>query len=217
MLILQRVKRSRAQSRRGCSPARGAWYEVRESTLFAGFMIFVALVILVPNTVGSRDHNPEPGGELEGRLRRSDGKAETVVMRFHRAQLGQGRIRMRLGPEGERYVGEYIRIDPRTKVATVRRFYVGWAATQFDDLSTGPLGRSWVRETYSVEIFRDRLKDEVVATLSGDQGGRMRCRFELDSPSAGLAGGASGACQTDQGEVVEFPARKLGVVSGGND
>lgn len=153
---------------------------------------------------GAESESTDAGGELKGRLRGTDGEFVRVVFRYHRSQVGHGRIRVRLGSEGERFVGDYALIDPRANVATMRRFFVGWTAREFDDLSVGPLGSPWVRETYTFDVFRERLRGEVVATLIGDAGGRMRCRFELEAPKVGLAGGARGACQTESGDVIEL-------------
>jgi hypothetical protein len=40
---------------------------------------------------------------------------------------------------------------------------------------------------------------KVVATLFGDQGDSMRCRFQLTDPQAGLSGGGVGQCQVSNG------------------
>jgi hypothetical protein len=49
----------------------------------------------------------------------------------------------------------------------------------------------------------------VAANLQAADGQRMRCRFQLDSPTDGMTGGGDGACQLDNGESVQarFPRR----------
>ena len=43
---------------------------------------------------------------------------------------------------------------------------------------------------------------KVIATLFGDKGGTMRCRFHLSQPAAGMEGGGVGECQTKAGDKI---------------
>ena len=145
-----------------------------------------------------------PGGELVGQWRQDGLDFAPVTFSIRRERAGEGRISTRLGAEGERFVGEYLRLTGKNAVAEVRRFYIGWTSNAFDDLRTGPTGLSWVRDEYSFELFRERNRGAVVATLIGDRGGRMRCRFELIDDAAGLPGGANGSCQLGDGDRIRF-------------
>jgi hypothetical protein len=43
----------------------------------------------------------------------------------------------------------------------------------------------------------------VVATLFGDKGNTMRCRFQLTNPEAGLSSGGVGECQVSSGGTID--------------
>ena len=89
--------------------------------------------------------------------------------------------------------------------AKIRRFYVSWTSTVYDDFENGPSGRPWRRTQTTVTTFRERHRGAVIANLIGDRGNRMRCRFELEDPKAGLPGGARGVCQVSTGQQIKIP------------
>ena len=66
--------------------------------------------------------------------------------------------------------------------------------------------RYWDREEESG--FYKAYSGRVLANLRADDGERMRCRFDLISPSRGMAGGGEGRCQlseTSREINAEFP------------
>ena len=80
-----------------------------------------------------------------------------------------------------------------------------------------PLWDGWDRPTrsggwryWSHEDQRDFVREydgRALANLHAGDGERMRCRFTLDSPTRGMAGGGEGRCQLSQSsrEIAEFP------------
>ena len=52
------------------------------------------------------------------------------------------------------------------------------------------------------ESFLRNYQNKAVATLKGDRGTRMLCRFNLDAGGAGMGGGGNGECQTSRGAKI---------------
>ena len=52
------------------------------------------------------------------------------------------------------------------------------------------------------ESFIRRYQNNAVATLMGDRGTRMLCRFNLDAGGVGMGGGGGGECQTSKGAKI---------------
>ena len=50
--------------------------------------------------------------------------------------------------------------------------------------------------------FSRRYESKAVATLKGDRGTTMLCRFNLDAGGAGMGGGGTGECQTSKGAKI---------------
>jgi hypothetical protein len=88
--------------------------------------------------------------------------------------------------DGTIYTGQYFQI---TGEATLERF--GWGPVPWGGTGSGTL--------YS---------GQVVADLASPAGSHMRCTFRLVHPSAGLAGGGGGLCQTPSGNFIDVSLRK---------
>lgn len=147
------------------------------------------------------------GGQFPGVWREAgpDGGAEQIVFSFHREELGAGRISVRRGEEGPRYVGSYLRLAPRISEARVRVFFTHWTSDAFGDYRYGPMGAALERRRITVTEFRSRYAGHVVAKLQSNSGGDMRCLFELEDPKLGMTGGVTGACQLSNGETIRVP------------
>jgi hypothetical protein len=61
-----------------------------------------------------------------------------------------------------------------------------------------PADDAW-GSTPDLARFRSAYADRIVATLQGDKGHAMRCRFRLFDPPAAFRGGGSGECQVSAG------------------
>ncbi len=55
---------------------------------------------------------------------------------------------------------------------------------------------------YDATQFATYYSGKVLANLSSPEGGRMRCRFLLSSPSTGMADGGQGECQLSGGRTI---------------
>lgn len=156
------------------------------------------------NTSNPKDPSPA-GGEITGQLLQPDGTRPAILFRYHREAVGEGRITTRLGPEGERFAGEYIRVTGGHSDAKIKRFHLSWSAAAYDGFEIGPTGMPWRRTQSTVATFRERHRGAVIANLIGDRGSRMRCRLDLEDPDSGLPGGAKGACQVSTGQKITIP------------
>ena len=68
--------------------------------------------------------------------------------------------------------------------------------------------RNWTWDDFgTVPLFEMLYRGEVVANLKGPRDDRMRCRFKLNDPPAGMPGGGRGECQLAGGGSLDadFP------------
>jgi hypothetical protein len=102
---------------------------------------------------------------------------------------------------GSVYTGPYLEI---TNTAQSDQFYPMWAGWTpgWNDWGYGGFGafplNGGTTTTYS---------GKVTANLTGPGSQRMRCRFDLNDPVAGMGGGGQGKCQIAGGATVDavFP------------
>jgi len=102
---------------------------------------------------------------------------------------------------GRVFKGKYYQITDHTRVEHLDPLWDGW------DRPT----RSGGWRYWSHEDQRDFVREydgRVLANLHAGDGERMRCRFTLDSPTRGMAGGGEGRCQLSESSCeinAEFP------------
>src|SRR5712692_2724195 len=90
-------------------------------------------------------------------------------------------------PSGEGFSGQYVQIASTSTVDTIEPSlrdpaWIDW----------GPFDTLWFHGS-----------DKVVATLFGDKGDVMRCRFRLNDPERGMPGGGVGQCQVSNGSHID--------------
>jgi hypothetical protein len=144
------------------------------------------------------------GGVMAGRWFPVDHDSETVTVSFNSERKGQGLIHITLGRDGERFKGSYLRIDEDAPQKDLSRIHSTWTSRSFDHFEAGPYGDEWLSSEIRIPAFRRRYSGEVVASLTGDRGGAIRCRFSLERPDLGLPGGATGRCQVTDGSTIEI-------------
>ena len=91
----------------------------------------------------------------------------------------------------EVFKGRYFQITRDTRVERLDPLWDGWSRPY---PRTG--WRYWDRD-----MDREFLKEysgRVLANLQSERGDHMRCRFNLISPSRGMAGGGEGRCQNSE-------------------
>jgi hypothetical protein len=150
------------------------------------------------------------GGIMAGRWSPMGREPETVTVSFNSDRKGQGTMHITLGREGERFKGTYLRLGadaPRNRLSLI---YGAWTSSAFDGFESGPYGSGWVREEITIQSFQRRYSGEVVASLAGDRGNSVRCRFRVRRPDLGLPGGATGRCQVTDGSTIEVGSPSTG-------
>jgi len=111
---------------------------------------------------------------------------------------GDGGLMSATISDGRAYQGAYLQITPDARNDQLAFLWEGWGASRG--------WRSWSSET--VPAFVKTYDGMVLANLSAAGGDRMRCRFQLESRSRGMAGGGTGDCQLLGGRTIHatFPS-----------
>jgi hypothetical protein len=128
------------------------------------------------------------------------GTQKPVAFTWQSSDDDSGSITATFG-SGRVFKGSYFQITSDTRVDSLDPLWDGW----------GPPYRRgdwryWDREEESG--FYKTYSGRVLANLQANDGERMRCRFNLISPSRGMAGGGEGRCQLSESsrEInAEFP------------
>lgn len=126
------------------------------------------------------------------------GESEQVPFSYEADKKSRGRMSTTLGRGGEMFRGTYTRVDVthEEKDEYMMAVYDGWTTPAWAAAGT-TYGTEWGAASYL--DFVHLYSGKVVATLTGNQGGQMRCQIDLDTPEAGLSGGGKGHCQISNG------------------
>ena len=97
------------------------------------------------------------------------------------------------------YTGRFFRISRTTEREMLSPLWEGWPEGWTD-------WPYWTRPwpaPYDAVQFLVSYTGKVVANLATDDGRRMRCRFHLADPAAGMPGGGRGECQLSDGRTID--------------
>ena len=140
-------------------------------------------------------------GAIQARITKPpDGGA--VSMRYRTDRFDDNGILTATLPTGEQYSGRFLQVTSDMDAETLDPYWGGWDVgwdgwgPWTDDYGPYIAGAD-------VPTFIRNYSGKVIATLLGNQGGRMRCRFRLSEPEEGLQGGGLGSCQTGSGERID--------------
>lgn len=103
-------------------------------------------------------------------------------------------------PDGTHYSGQYFEVVDTLTDAAYAPAWEGWDPywPDWDVVWVNAPPPPWDYPTF-VEIYSGR----VIANLVSDDGTeRMRCRFSLNVPDEGMAGGGTGDCQDSEGDEI---------------
>lgn len=138
-------------------------------------------------------------GLMSGRLFAPGQLVAPVVFQIESDRVGTGgSLSVRL-PSGEAFSGRYVQVTLTTPASTLAPLFAGWAPGWTD---WGPFGEPWLAGADATTFGRN-YSGKVVATLLGDRGNAMRCRFRLSDPEAGMSSRGLGECQVSSGGRID--------------
>lgn len=150
-------------------------------------------------------------GIIAARWTPAGGSTLPVTLSWESQDDTHGVIHATLGPGGEHFRGHYVRVTAQTHVNAVMPIVGGWGPV-WSGYTWGPAVDPWwwgagaMPATYGTEYYSGFVRaytGKVVATLFGNHGHSMRCRFTLNDPGLGLVGGGVGQCQTSNGSTLD--------------
>jgi hypothetical protein len=136
-------------------------------------------------------------GIIDGRVAVPDKPAAAVAFTYTSSWARNGGTLSTTLPSGEGFSGQYVHITSTSTVDTIDPYF--WNPVWAD---WGPFGTPWY-DGGDFPTFVKNYSGKVVATLFGDQGDVMRCRFRLSDPERGMPGGGVGQCQVSNGSHID--------------
>jgi hypothetical protein len=137
-------------------------------------------------------------GAVSGRVTLAGQQATPLTMTWNSGLFGGSGKMSAVMPDGERFSGKYTVVSPGMARSSLEPAWTGDAPGenqgQIDDSMWGA-GRDHF-------AFTKTFENKAVATLKGDRGTTMLCRFNLDAGGAGMGGGGTGECQTSKGAKI---------------
>lgn len=141
-------------------------------------------------------------GPMAGQLVLPNQPPQRVTMTYATDRFDEaGQLTVTL-PTGESFAGRYVQVTSTTAVDSIGPTWAAWGPPVWAD-DWGPFGETWMGGPADVWTFRRNYSGRVVATLFGDRGTVMRCRFRLVNPSGGLSDGGTGQCQLSTGGTID--------------
>ena len=137
-------------------------------------------------------------GLVTGQVAVADQPPAPLTMSWESGLFGESGTLAAVMPDGERFSGKYVvvkegmargRIDP------------AWEGDEPAD-ARGEIDDSMWGAARDRAAFVSKHLNNAVATLKGNRGTTMLCRFALQAAEAGMRGGGSGDCQTSKGAKI---------------
>jgi hypothetical protein len=136
-------------------------------------------------------------GTIDGRVAGPDKPAAAVAFTYTASWGRHGGTLSTTLPSGESFSGQYVQITSTSTVDTSDPFF--WNPDWAD---WNPFSTPWF-DGSDVSTFVKKYSGKVVATLFGDKGDSMHCRFRLNDPKLGMPGGGVGQCQVSNGSHID--------------
>ena len=153
--------------------------------------IRLTMLALLPFGLAGCANGPVSGGVVvPGQL-----SPAPLTMRWESGLLGGSGTMAAMMPDGERFSGSYVVV---TRGMGKWRIEPAWAGDAPAD-ARGDIDDSMWGAARDHVAFVNAHLNKAIATLKGDRGGTMLCRFTLLASEAGMRGGGSGSCQTSKG------------------
>jgi hypothetical protein len=137
-------------------------------------------------------------GPVTGRVSVAGQEPAPLTMSWESGLLGDSGTMAAVLPDGERFSGKYTVV----KRGTARdRIDPAWEGDEPAD-ARGDIDDSMWGAARDRGAFVTAHLNKAIATLKGNRGTTMLCRFSLDAAEAGMRGGGTGACQTSKGAKI---------------
>jgi hypothetical protein len=136
-------------------------------------------------------------GQVTGRVAQRGAPDGPLSMTWTSGIWGESGKMAAVMPDGERFSGTYQVVKPGMSRSTLEASWVGEAPPETQGDIDGSLWGA-ARDP----AFIQRFSNNAIATLRGDRGTTMLCRFKLDAGGAGMGGGGNGECQTSRGAKI---------------
>ena len=137
-------------------------------------------------------------GPLTGHVTLPGQAATPLTMTWNSGLFGESGKMSAVMPDGERFTGKYHVVGPATTRSDLEPAWTGDEPGE----NQGEIDNSmWGAGRDSISFVKS-YENKAVATLKGDRGTTMLCRFNLDAGGAGMGGGGTGECQTSKGAKI---------------
>jgi hypothetical protein len=157
------------------------------------FLCTLGLATLLAGCVAS--------GPISGRLTLPGKPAVPLTMHYRSERFGENGMMTATLPSGETFNGRYLQITSETSGDTLLPFWGGFGV-DWDDEGADSEDEAWIAGA-DMPTFQQNYSGKVIATLLGDRGSRMRCRFRLANPAQGMSSGGVGECQVTGGGKID--------------
>jgi hypothetical protein len=143
-------------------------------------------------------------GAIKGRLTDPGQTAVPVTLDYRSERFDEGGVMTATMPDGERFSGRYLQVTSQTEGATLDPYWGGWEMGwgSWGGFADGGTDEVWIGGA-DMPTFMQNYSGKVIATLLGDRGHRIRCRFRLANPSQGMSSGGIGECQVSGGGKID--------------
>jgi hypothetical protein len=137
-------------------------------------------------------------GPVTGRVAVAGQPAVPLTMTWNSGLFGERGKISAVMPDGERFSGTYQVVTPGISRASLEPAWSGDAPAA----DQGEIDDSLWGAGLDFAAFVRAYENKAIATLRGDRGTRMLCRFNLAAGGAGMGGGGTGECQTSKGAKI---------------
>jgi len=137
-------------------------------------------------------------GPVTGRVTVPGQQVAALSMTWSSGLFGESGTMSAVMPDGERFSGKYTVVSPGMARSAL---HPAWTGDEPGD-NQGKIDDSMWGAGRDHFAFAKSYENNAVATLKGDRGTTMLCRFNLLAGGAGMGGGGTGQCQTSKGAKV---------------
>ena len=137
-------------------------------------------------------------GPVTGRVSLPGQPPAPLTMTWESGIFGESGKMSALMPDGEKFSGTYTVVKEGMSRSKIEPAWAGDGSAH----AQGEIDSTMWGAARDPLAFIGAHLNKAVATLKGDRGTTMLCRFTLDAGEAGMRGGGAGECQTSKGAKI---------------